>query len=543
MPELHVSKSGKFLFRIPIQNSPFRIGRSGANDLSLPDDEISRQHAEVLTNDGEYRLKNVGSGGTVIGNRKIDSAALADGTRFSIGSWEFLFRVVGEADREAVRDRETCITRIGNDPPTKIIQFKPEGEKFRTLNPILTVTGPDKSSRRISFKGGSLVIGARADSDVVIADDTVSGRHCEFVKKGSHLILRDLGSTNGTWLKGAKISEVPLTDPAEITIGTTHVRLSWEEQEESVKPSGEDRLMNLVGASEPMRRLYTKIQRVAPTDLTVLIQGETGSGKELVARAIHDLSLRAPKPFVALNCGAISQNLIESELFGHERGAFTGAVGRHPGAFEQALGGTLFLDELGELPLNLQPKLLRVLENQTLRRVGGTEDLRVDVRVVAATHRNLREEVAKGTFREDLYFRLYVVPLAVPPLRERSEDIGLLSRHFVSQSKGNRPVRLSEGAVQKLAQHAWPGNVRELKNVILRSMVFSEEDEISPEEIQLGEGSLGVQAGAINLMEVEKGKILEALEKTGGNKTKAAELLGIAKSTLFKKLKEYEIPF
>lgn len=543
MPELHVSKSDHFLFRIPIQTWPFRMGRSDQNDLSLPDEEISRLHAEILHEDGRYQLKNLGSSGTLLSGRKVDTAELVDGATFSIGVWEFRFQSTGEADRQFLRDRETCITRINNDPPTRILQFKPGEEKFRTLNAVLTVTGRDGSAKRIPFKRGSLVVGAKNDCDVVIADDTVSGRHCEFVKKGNHLILRDLGSTNGTWLKGAKISEVPLTDSAEIKIGTTRLCLSWDEGEEVLKAVGEDRLLTLVGGSEPMRRLYAKIQRVAPTDLTVLVQGETGSGKELVARAIHDLSPRVSKPFVALNCGAISQNLIESELFGHERGAFTGATGRHLGAFEQAQGGTLFLDELGELPLTLQPKLLRVLESQTLRRVGGGEDIRVGVRVVAATHRNLREEVAKGAFREDLYFRLYVVPVVVPPLRERATDIELLSRHFLSQAKGSRAARYSDGALKKLCQHSWPGNVRELKNVILRSLVFSAGEEIASDEIQLGEGSYGTQAGAINLVEVEKSKIVEALEKTGGNKTKAAELLGIAKSTLFKKLKEYEIPF
>ena len=490
-----------------------------------------------------YQIKGLGGSGTLLAGKNVDGAGLPDGAVFSIGSWGFTFLAVGDADRESLRERETCITRINSDPPTRILQFKPEGEKFKTLNPVLTVNGRDGPAKRIPFKRAALVVGARSDCDVVVADDTVSGRHCEFVKKNNCLVLRDLGSTNGTWLKGAKISEVPLTDPAEITIGTTKLRLSWDEGEEGVKPVGEDRLLNLIGGSESMRRLYAKLQRVAPTDLTVLIAGETGSGKELVARAIHDLSSRASKPFVALNCGAISQNLIESELFGHERGAFTGATGRHLGAFEQAQGGTLFLDELGELPQNLQPKLLRVLENQTLRRVGGVEDIRVDVRVVAATHRNLREEVSKGNFREDPYFRLYGVPLVVPPLRERGDDIRLLANHFLSQSRGKRAVLLSDAAVKKLCQHSWPGNVRELKNVILRSLVFSAGAEISPEEIQLGDGAFGVQAGAINLTEVEKGKILEALEKTGGNKTKAAELLGIAKSTLFKKLKEYEIPF
>ncbi|MDO8520176.1 MAG: sigma 54-interacting transcriptional regulator [Deltaproteobacteria bacterium] len=424
---------------------------------------------------------------------------------------------------------------------TKILHLDPKKGKFLVAQPVLTVCCEGEKPRKFPLKKTETVIGSSPDCDIVLRDEYVSGRHCSIIQTGEELILTDFQSTNGTFIGGRKISETILQGVEKITAGKTTLQLSSEEAEEKIRPLPEDHFCGMVGRSEEMRSLFAKIQRVAPTQHTILIQGETGSGKELVARALHDLSKRSQKPYVILNCGAISPNLIESELFGHEKGAFTGAVGRRLGAFEQAGGGTLFLDEIGELPLELQPKLLRVLENHTLRRVGGDAEIPVDVRVIAATHRNLADEVKKGKFREDLYFRLYVIPLQVPPLSERKEDIPLLAAHFLKNGT-SEPKSFAAKAVDKLKNHPWPGNVRELKNVILRSLIFAEGEMIGVDAIELM-ASGGEPEEPVNLIQMEKEKIEEALQKTGRNKTKAADLLGIAKSTLFKKLKEYGIPF
>jgi DNA-binding NtrC family response regulator len=289
---------------------------------------------------------------------------------------------------------------------------------------------------------------------------------------------------------------------------------------------------------------------VGNSDLPVLIAGETGCGKELVSRGIHDISKRKDRPFVVVNCGAISPDLIESELFGHEKGAFTGATAQRRGAFEVAHGGTLFLDEIGELPLSLQPKLLRALEQKEIKRVGGNETLLVDVRILAATNRNLREEITHKTFRDDLYFRISTVSLHVPSLRERREDILPLALYFLSgiASGSDRQVpELSGKAIEFLCAQEWPGNVRELRNAVQRAVVMGEGNVLQPEDFGFllpAQGSHQAAASDPTLTrweQSEKTNLLAELSRQKGNKTRTARELGIAKSTLFEKLKKYGI--
>jgi len=313
---------------------------------------------------------------------------------------------------------------------------------------------------------------------------------------------------------------------------------------------------SLVGQSEPMQKLVALIRRAAQSETTVLVTGESGTGKELVARMIHDLSPRKAGPFVVVHCAALAETLLESELFGHERGSFTGAVRRKFGRFELADKGTLFLDEIGEIPLAIQTKLLRVLQQKEIQRVGSEETLKVDVRVVSATHRDLKAEVARGTFREDLYYRLHVVPLHIPPLRERPEDIPLLASYFVSKSaaKMNPSVKgLTESAVRALTRHAWPGNVRELENAIEQSLVFAEKPLIDEGDLPSflhDEGGRRPVASSIPiprgdrplpeiLEDVERQLIENAYEKAGKVKTETARLLGIKTSALYYKLEKY----
>ena len=299
-----------------------------------------------------------------------------------------------------------------------------------------------------------------------------------------------------------------------------------------------------------MKRIFTMLKKISPTDITVIIEGETGTGKELVARAIHSRSQRAKGPFVVIDCGSISKSLIESELFGHEKGAFTGATQARRGAFEMANRGTIFIDEIGELGLEMQPKLLRVLEQREVRRVGGNEVFQVNVRVIAATNRDLASEVQKGRFREDLFYRISVVRIYLPPLREKGEDIPLLAQQFArelsEQYRSGGDVAVSAEALEILRHYHWPGNVRELKNVITRAMAMGSDEALQLRDFIMPLSSEGrPRAPSLDsligktLEEIEKAAIMKTLKAQGGNKSAAGRVLGIAYSTLYEKMKKY----
>jgi len=313
----------------------------------------------------------------------------------------------------------------------------------------------------------------------------------------------------------------------------------------------------IIGESEALHRVVAETQRVAQTEATVLLLGESGTGKELFARAVHHLSKRRDQPFVAINCAAIPETLIENELFGHERGAFTGAGDRRLGKFELAAGGTVFLDEIGELPLAVQGKLLRVIEERAVDRIGGRGPVPVDVRVVAATNRDLRAAVDTGEFRGDLFFRLAVFPIEIPPLRERGEDVILLARQFAAQlgkELRGREATISDAGIAALRVHRWPGNVRELENAIERACILSDGAELEPRDLGLGieetgdpgfygfdtTGTLG-EATERAVQLIERRKITETLAEHDGNKTRAAEALSVSYKTLLTKIKEYNL--
>jgi two-component system, NtrC family, response regulator GlrR len=342
-------------------------------------------------------------------------------------------------------------------------------QRFR----LVVVVGPDTGKERVA-EGPELTIGTAPSSDLVLTDPTVSRHHCaiEAGPRGFH--LRDLGSTNGTRLGHHFVDSIYLGGEAVISLGTTAVK--FEILDETVRErlvSGEN-FASILGRSAPMRRIFTLLPRLAASDATILVDGETGTGKTLLAEAIHQASPRARGPFIAVDCGSIPPTLIESELFGHEQGAFTGAVSTRIGAFETARGGTLFLDEVGELPLDMQPKLLRVLESRQIKRVGGTHPMTLDVRVIAATNRDLREAVNAGSFRSDLFYRLNVVRLHVPPLRERRDDIALLVDHFFRQFSGQPDAAAPPALVMALERQAWPGNVREVRAAVERAVLLGD---------------------------------------------------------------------
>ncbi len=407
---------------------------------------------------------------------------------------------------------------------------------------LVVVEGPDSGVRRALDPAG-MRIGTAPSNELPLKDRTVSRFHCELRFAGNVARVVDSGSTNGTFVDGVRVRDAELAPGSKVRLGSTVLSVSSSGERALVELSPRHSFGDVLGVSVEMRRLYAILEKIAPTDTTVLIQGETGAGKELVARAIHDSSPRASQPFVVVDCGAIAENLIESELFGHVRGAFSGAVSDRRGLFEEADGGTLFLDEIGELPPALQPKLLRVLERFEVRRVGSNSSKRVDVRIVAATNRPLAENVNSGTFREDLYYRIAVVELQLPPLRARRDDIPLLAQHFFRRYAGDKESMPKE-LLSSLSSRAWPGNVRELRNFIERSVSlgFSQAapspalmrdaahatrlEEVVPSHLPLKDARL-VWTEQFEILYVKA-----LLEKTSGNVTRAAELAGVNRRSL-----------
>lgn len=382
-------------------------------------------------------------------------------------------------------------------------------------------------------------IGRDTGNHVCLSDSTVSGRHARIERKGQSYSLRDLNSRNGTFLNGIRITEAQLTPNDKVRFGETVFVFSESGRKGSILKSKQ------ANWSEQLQRLPA----FAATDFAVLITGPSGSGKELLARAVHDQSARASYPYVSINCSALSESLIESELFGHTKGSFTGATHDRKGAFEAARGGTLFLDEIGDLPLTLQPKLLRALENREIRAVGADKITETDVRIVAATHKNLVEEVRAGRFREDLYFRLNICTLRAPALNERMEDFDDLLYTFARAMR----VRFSFPAIEKLKEHTWPGNIRELKNTVSRAAAYMPAKHIQAEDVEKLLDPVTIMKSAVDrpnvpgntngnvIKEIEREMIIQRLIANKGNQRRTAADLGVPKSTLHDRIRTYNI--
>jgi Nif-specific regulatory protein len=347
-----------------------------------------------------------------------------------------------------------------------------------------------------------------------------------------------------------RVLEIIASIIAQYIILWKHYKETEEEREIlKLQLKGRYSLPNIIGASDKMQEVFEAVHRVADSKATVILYGESGTGKELVAKAIHYMSPRTKAPFVKFNCASIPEGLLESELFGHERGAFTGAINARKGRFELAHGGTILLDEVGDLPLNLQPKILRVLQEREFERVGGEKTIKVDVRLIAATSRNIEELVSKGRFREDLFYRLNVVPIFMPSLRQRKEDIPLLVEFFLARfnSENKKDVSISPDALRVLVDYSWPGNVRELENTIERLVVMSRNDVIKATELPINlklpssEEILQKESLKAGIEDIEKSSILDALEKTGWIQAKAARLIGITARQIGYKMKKYGI--
>ncbi len=405
---------------------------------------------------------------------------------------------------------------------------------------VRVTSGPDAGCE-LRLEPGVTRIGTAASCRLRLADAAVSRIHCELRVEPGGVTVVDCGSTNGTFVNGLEIVEAKLGSSARVDVGKTSIAVDLRGDIE-VPLAPRDRLGPLYGSSAAMRRVFHVMATVAPTNTTVLVQGETGTGKELAARALHETSKRASGPFVAVDCGAIAENLIESELFGHVRGAFTGATTNRRGLFEEAAGGTIFLDEIGELPLSLQPKLLRALEAREVRPVGSNAPRPVDVRVVAATNRPLARAINEGSFREDLYYRLAVVEIVLPPLRDREEDIALLANLFHAGVTGS-DARLPAQILESLRGRSWPGNVRELRNFVERSALLGWGSSEPGESAATAVPATALEAFATADLPLKEARdrclerfealyVAALLRRTGGNVTRAAELAGVSRRYL-----------
>jgi DNA-binding NtrC family response regulator len=409
------------------------------------------------------------------------------------------------------------------------------------------VAGVDQG-KVIELASQQIQIG-RVGADLNLTDGKISGLHCELKLQAEGYRLRDLGSTNGTYVKGVRIVDAFIAPGSIIQIGKSAIKFDPLDDAVALPLWNESRLHNLVGGSAAMRHLFELINRFAQSDATVLIQGETGTGKELIADAIHQCSPRRNEPFIVLDCSAIPEQLFEAQLFGHEVGAFTGAVKSTPGVFEMAHGGTLFLDEIGELPLDVQAKLLRAVETRKVRRLGGTKVFASDVRLVAATNRDLAAEVNRGTFRSDLFYRLNVARLQVPALRERKEDLPALVEHFLRQlaiSAGVPDPRLPEDFMARAQRHTWPGNVRELRNSVERAMLLPNHPAAAFEQPLKKEGNGFAHIDIDVPFKVAKQKLVDEfdrrylqqlLEAHDGNISAAARAAGIERMSIYKMIR------
>ncbi len=428
---------------------------------------------------------------------------------------------------------------------------------FRTKYVVRVMTGEDKG-RVLKTAKERITIGSASQNDLVLKDPAVSRHHLRVELSADGFALTDLDSTNGTMMGPLRLQEVVAQGEVELQLGETVLRLSPSKEEEEVELSEDDHFGSVYGQGPTMRELFRLLRITATKNVTVLLEGETGTGKELIARELHNHSDRADKPFIVVDCGAIPPSLIESELFGHERGSFTGAVSERRGAFEQAEGGTIFLDEIGELELSMQPRLLRVLEQREIKRIGRNRHRSIDVRVVAATNRDLQRDINQGTFRADLFYRLAVVHLRIPSLRQRPEDIPLLVNRMLPLAAtriGGVQPSLSQATWQEILNHPWRGNVRELRNFLERLVALSSDSgtiDSASSHLQLAHSGEQPSLGELEMLPFKEAKarwteafdvayLTRLLQRCDFNVAEAARQSGIDRVHLFRLVKKYKL--
>ncbi|ACY16720.1 sigma-54 interaction domain-containing protein [Haliangium ochraceum] len=396
---------------------------------------------------------------------------------------------------------------------TALLDELPSFSKQNRGGIFMVIKGPDRGESVRLEEDQPVYFGSSPSCEMMLTDKTISRRHMSAQLSGNEVIVRDEGSTNGTFIQGSRFKEINIGFGAEVKLGRTVIKFLPDEEIVDPEPAAEDSFGQLLGGDTKMRQMFQLLKDVAATDATVLIEGETGTGKELIAEEIHNHSPRKNGPFIVFDCGAVPRELIESALFGHVKGSFTGAITDRRGAFTEAHGGTIFLDEIGEMAMDLQPSLLRVLDKRAVRRVGSNTYEKIDVRVVAATNRDLRAEVSKKNFREDLYYRLAVIRVSVPPLRERGTDIPLLVQHFINQFSSDRPIPITPDDMASIQRHSWPGNVRELRNSIERACLLSRGETLNVDDALMDESSPALGIRTDLPFKEAKGQLVEMFER------------------------------
>ncbi len=502
MNRLLLSLGDEVLQSLPFDDRPVEIGRARGNDLVIPDAAVADFHLVVRHSpDGPVAIDRTGRG-IPSGDARLERVRLQRGVRMPLGRFSLSLAQVAEVGEAAAHTRQTLLVHL---------------PQSRSLPALILCDAKDPALLH-PIRDTETRIGSDPDNHVVLADRFVSARHSRIQADRSVYVVRDLDSRNGTWVNGVRVAAAEIHPGTRLRLGVTEL---------VCRERGDGNDLGLIGESEGIAAVRREVLRLGPLSGSVLVTGESGSGKEIVARALHAASPRAKGPFVAINCAALSPELVESELFGHERGSFTGATTRRRGAFETAHEGTLFLDEIGDLPKEQQAKLLRALEERAIRRVGGETRVAVDVRILAATHVDLRSAVARDSFREDLFHRLAVLRICVPPLRDRAEDIDALAAFFLEAVADELGVRrLGPGTRDRLRRYVWPGNVRELKNVLYRAAAEASGVEIVPTDLRL-EDWLPARA-----LDPEAARMQDALHRSGGVVARAARELGVSRETL-----------
>lgn len=615
VPSLTVFAPGRGSTDVPLSRSPFLVGRDRDNDLCLEYPWMSRRHMVLELIDGSWTVRIEGRNELRLnGSVLVDRAALAPGDRIDAGPLTLFFDAArarpldlddrapsavtlslpvadvlsrGSApDRYLVLLGETSQNLAGLDDDDEVARRAArvllDAVGARSASVVEIEAGSPAKARISGLQGAPIESVRRA----LLERSRKERATLTLVEEGAPVMLAPLGAPlagvlyairengGGSFAESEALFATVLAQLTGAAIDVARREAATIEEKDRISEEREElrrdierrgRFGSLIGRSAVMQRLATSIAKVAPTDATVLIGGETGAGKELVAREIHNRSSRASGPFFALNCAALPENLIESELFGHRRGAFTGADRDRRGVFELARGGTVFLDEIGELPAAAQAKVLRVLDSREILPLGGGRPVEVDVRLLAATHRDLSKEVAAGRFRQDLYFRLNVFPIAIPPLRDRAEDIPALAEFFLSKSAEGRRKKITSitpRALEAISSHDFPGNVRELAHLIERAVILADEgelldlshlpDELSPPSSGVLPASMPMSAGTICAPEevsslrdvmaaLERAVIVRELEKDGWNRTKTAQRLDCSLRAFMEKLRKYQI--
>ena len=602
---------------------PVTVGRAPENEIAVDEEGISRRHCRLELRAGTLHLKDLGStNGTFVNGERVQEAEVGEGDEILVGRGLFRIRASSERGKAAetlMMGRETIALSLEAgraEYPGNLDSSFQATEHLRTLSKVLDIINSGDSAdelyrlvleavlETLKMDSGAVVLGADPKAAPALTANRGGGVRpplsatvlTAVLGTGEAVLANDIAGDSrlqgAVSLAGDRKTQIlcaPIacsgnalgalylaSDSRELPVAESDLRLvilvarqlalaaeNLRRQELVIEENRSLRAAmvgdsRIVGSSDALLRVQELTRRAARADVTVLLTGETGTGKELFARALHEWSPRAAQPFIAVNCGAIPQTMVESELFGHERGAFTGAVERRMGRFELAQAGTLFLDEVGELPLDVQVKLLRVLEEKRFYRVGGSKEIRSDVRVVAATNRNLAELVQRGDFRQDLLYRIRVLEISIPPLRERVQDIQEIADHLLrrlAKEAGLTLPRLSPTVWERLEAYHWPGNVRELRNVLERALILCGSDSIEPDDVlppdppdpsdclEPGRTRTADSAPMVgterSLRDVEKDHIQAVLDATGWNKSRAAEILGIGRTNIYEKIKQF----